>query len=387
MGRDTLKLNASFGLSHFGLANKLVMGHNLDRLTSFCTHVVDSQHVLVIPDTWKHPTFRVSPLTQHYGVRAYLGAPLIDKDGYCLGTIAFLSLEPQAISSIQTTWVQILARWCMAEYYANHTVTNPTSSPPEKAQIKAISVESYSPSDLNLDPLKTRLQMVNNLVEKCHNSMTTIMGIAGMLHREIYGPLTAKQKEYVDVINSSGQRILYHAQEMQNLTDYTDEDESQASRTSLNLENLVEKIIQNLESLAKEKNITLEFTIAGPMKLWWGNSSKINLILTYFIQGVLAVVSGSGSLSLHLRFLDKEIEFSLWFVSELVDNQKFLKSSLLNPIMPVKSNQTIASLSDIISQNLPLKVCQQLLREERGFLDLEEQETTGQRYLIRLPHS
>ena len=51
------RIKASFGLSRVGFMNDLTVSRQIPREEAFCTHVVDSQQVLAIPDTFASPVF------------------------------------------------------------------------------------------------------------------------------------------------------------------------------------------------------------------------------------------------------------------------------------------------------------------------------------------
>ncbi|MDP4003896.1 GAF domain-containing protein [Methylobacterium sp. NEAU K] len=66
------------------------------RVSSFCTHTIRSDDVLVIPDTQHDPRFSDNPLvTGAPFVRFYAGAPLITADGFRLGSLCVADTVPR----------------------------------------------------------------------------------------------------------------------------------------------------------------------------------------------------------------------------------------------------------------------------------------------------
>jgi PAS domain S-box-containing protein len=64
---------------------------------AFCTIALDAIEPTIILDTRADPRYRDNPLTTgEAAIRFYAGAPLIMEDGYCLGTLCVLDLEPRA---------------------------------------------------------------------------------------------------------------------------------------------------------------------------------------------------------------------------------------------------------------------------------------------------
>jgi PAS domain S-box-containing protein len=77
--------------AHVGLALE-----ETPREIAFCDHAVRSDAVMVVPDALRDVRFRENPLvTGDPGIRFYAGAPLKTADGYRVGTICVMDLEPR----------------------------------------------------------------------------------------------------------------------------------------------------------------------------------------------------------------------------------------------------------------------------------------------------
>ncbi|MGW1066919.1 GAF domain-containing protein [Streptomyces aureus] len=61
----------------------------------FCPHVVVRRKALVLEDVCDYPRFAGNPVVDAFGVRSYLGAPLLDRGGIALGTICVVDVEPR----------------------------------------------------------------------------------------------------------------------------------------------------------------------------------------------------------------------------------------------------------------------------------------------------
>jgi diguanylate cyclase (GGDEF)-like protein len=75
----------------------------LDRQIAFCAHaVMRPDELLVVEDLSRDPRFRENPLvTQAPHLRFYAGAPLVDRHGYALGTIAVVDKHPREFGELQ----------------------------------------------------------------------------------------------------------------------------------------------------------------------------------------------------------------------------------------------------------------------------------------------
>ncbi|MGW3209386.1 GAF domain-containing protein [Streptomyces sp. NPDC001135] len=71
------------------------LGRVLPRDHGFCPHVVVRRKALVLEDVRDYPRFAGNPVVDEYGIRSYLGAPLIDSSGMALGTVCAADTAPR----------------------------------------------------------------------------------------------------------------------------------------------------------------------------------------------------------------------------------------------------------------------------------------------------
>ncbi|WP_129843312.1 GAF domain-containing protein [Streptomyces sp. RFCAC02] len=62
----------------------------------FCPHVVARRRALALDDVTHYPRFAGNPLVDEAGIRAYLGAPLLDGEGMALGTLCVMDHLPRS---------------------------------------------------------------------------------------------------------------------------------------------------------------------------------------------------------------------------------------------------------------------------------------------------
>ncbi|MER6036784.1 MULTISPECIES: GAF domain-containing protein [unclassified Streptomyces] len=71
------------------------VGRVLPRDHGFCPHVVVRRKALVLEDVRDYPRFAGNPVVDEYGIRSYLGAPLLDSSGMALGTVCAADVAPR----------------------------------------------------------------------------------------------------------------------------------------------------------------------------------------------------------------------------------------------------------------------------------------------------
>ncbi|MFF3503939.1 GAF domain-containing protein [Streptomyces sp. NPDC003247] len=94
---------------------KPALGRRLPREYGYCPHVVVRRKALVLEDVRDYPRFAGNPAVDEYGIRSYLGAPLIDTTGMVLGTVCVADLAPRpwgkaGLETIKATAADLVVR-------------------------------------------------------------------------------------------------------------------------------------------------------------------------------------------------------------------------------------------------------------------------------------
>lgn len=326
MVQDQLWLKSSVGLSSIGLMNQLAVSRQMPRQDSFCTYVVDSENCLVINDTMSNSVFASSVLVQHYGIRAYLGTPLITGDGQCIGTLAVMDLESREFSRKDIEFLVMTARWCLSEFERNRLLTQPSVASWPQNQPRQIPGSSYSPrhpeivngefeesqlsapnqtksgSGVTGIPNSTdaiKVKLLAQLTQELRTPLTSVMGMARVLGREVYGPLTSKQKEYLDVIHNSGQHLLTLVEEIVNL-DVLDQDSQRLNLTPVDIEMLCQQALNNLFHIAQENKQELRLSVEPGNRIWLLDKDKVRQAIYYLLVSVIESAEPGSEVRVHV---------------------------------------------------------------------------------------
>ena len=101
-----LDTKRNFLKSHYGLDF-----NQSPREISFCGHaIVSKEPIFIIEDATKDNRFCDNPLISEYNVSFYAGVPLINPDGYALGTLCIYDTVPRQLTQQQKDTLIILAK-------------------------------------------------------------------------------------------------------------------------------------------------------------------------------------------------------------------------------------------------------------------------------------
>ncbi|MBW4474213.1 MAG: GAF domain-containing sensor histidine kinase [Stenomitos rutilans HA7619-LM2] len=321
MDQHSQHFKSSTGLSRLGLMNELATSRQLPRSESFCTHVVDSHQVLAIEDTFTHPAFANSLLTQQYGVRAYLSVPLTTSVGFCIGTLAVMDLRPHLFTHKDIEFLELTARWSMSEFERQQTLKQQAILPTldkssvrkSVAKVADIKVSDHTATtDLASTTIASQLkvELLSQLTQELCTPLTSVMGMASVLTREIYGPLTSKQKEYLGIIHHSGQYLLSLVNEILELSNL--KDSSQLQLVSVDIEMLCQQAINTLTQAAHRREQQISLSVEPGRRIWLLDKDKVRQMLYHLVFSVIHASNAGSIIRIHVSHRNNNLILSVW---------------------------------------------------------------------------
>lgn len=207
--------------------------------------VMSSESRFSVADCQLDPELCHLPLVTVHGIKAYLGLPIVTAAKDRLGTIAILDFKSRQFNNRDIETLQVIGRLVASEferkilsqaqldrsidhfhYGAVQGFDDPIAAREYNEAHHSNSLLSAPAIDLiNVDTPSTDLKdlqpdlaanghqpipskLLTDLAQELRTPLTSIFGMASVLQQEIYGPLSSKQKDYLEIIYQSGQKLV-----------------------------------------------------------------------------------------------------------------------------------------------------------------------------------
>ncbi len=419
------KIKSAVGLSRLGPMNPLATSRQFSRLDSFCTHVVDSHQTLMVPDTFAHPAFANSLLAHEYGIRAYLGVPMIAANGCCVGTLAVMDQKPRSFTQQEIEFLQLIARWSMSELERQQANKQRDALP--LPSLPTSQKPPVNPEEFSLGH-QLKLELLAQMTQELRTPLTSVMGMASVLIREIYGPLTGKQKEYLDIIHNSGQYLLSLVNEVLELAALKNSATDQLNPTAVDIEMLSQQTISTLEQAAHRRDQKIRLTVEPGHRIWMLDRDKIRQLLYHLVFSVIQSSNSGSIVRLHLSRKGQSLNMAVWVSHPWLGEGLSYTSQHIQPALVASSlggpelawengyalsprngsshngashetavidcetgghsgaiAEPIANLQEKTGSDLGLLLCRQLAELHGGQLTIQNAAEAGYRYVVTLP--
>ncbi|WP_310425074.1 GAF domain-containing sensor histidine kinase [Chamaesiphon sp. VAR_48_metabat_135_sub] len=335
IGTSGCQIGAVAGLEHFArLPTQPNLPLEFAGLEYCHDRSIGSSSSFVVTNCQKHPHLALSSLCQVHGVRAYLGVPIVTASDDRLGTLAILDFKPRQFSDRDIEILQLVSRLVASEFERKllsqaqlnrwigdlrYRAISGFDDLLAAAEHSSMGGESITDIDLDLPSLsisapgedrrsiapqvpgEIQFKLLTHLAQEFRTPLTSVLGMASVLQQEIYGPLSIKQKNYLEIIHHSGLQLVTIVDEIAQLVGFAGVgsgavNESQLNLKSVDLEMLCQLAIQSLEPLARKKQQQIVLDATVPLetltgRIWLLDKDKVRQIIYYLC---LSLIHTSG---------------------------------------------------------------------------------------------
>lgn len=163
--------------SKYGLPETMV---ECPREITMCSAAICGNDLLYISDLTIDERFQKSPLvTDDPRIQFYCGMPLIDRDGYAIGSLCIIDFKPRELSPSQRGSVRRLAQQAMAHLELRRQLLVRDALVQELSQAKAAAEEARQRSDMLLrsilpEPIAAEMKATGRVEPRYHEAVTVL---------------------------------------------------------------------------------------------------------------------------------------------------------------------------------------------------------------------
>ncbi len=202
--------------------------------------------------------------------------------------------------------------------------------------------------DFVTETLNVKLELLEQLIQELRTPLTSILGMATVLSREIYGPLMTKQKEYLEIVQKSGRYLLSLVNEISELGTITSKIEN-LDLTAVDIEMLCQQVTHSLEDGAKRKEQQIRISIERDRaRTWVIDKEKVRQLLYHLLFSVIQSATTSSIIRVHVFSStdSKKIAVSVthpWLGDGLTDIEPIFTR------LPALNNSQVASIDNAVA--------------------------------------
>lgn len=308
---------------------------------------ISSDSGSLVTDFRQHPQLSQSSLLRVHGLQAYLGLPIITAAGDRLGTISILDFSSRQFGDRDIDILRLVSRLVASEFerkllsqaQLNHWIGNLQyrSTPGfddlhvaaefDRSTANAPTLQSPTSLAPNLQG-EIQCKLLAHLAQELRTPLTSVLGMASVLQQEIYGTLTAKQKDYLEIIHHSGSQLVTLVDEISLLGGFVGDTKNdrpqphQLTLRSVDLEMLFQLALQNLEPLAQKKQQRIKLDIvkspaptsgsnAKISSMWLLDKDKIRQIIYYLCLSLIHASAIERQISIRVAKLSDTLQIQI----------------------------------------------------------------------------
>ena len=220
---------------------------------------------------------------------------------------------------------------------------------------------------------------LSNMSHELRTPLTGILGFSNILLQQIFGPLNAKQQQYIEGVASCGNHLL------ELINDLLDLSKVEAGKEELAVETIVvEELCQSCLALVREQclkqNLELKILIAADVTNWVADRRRVKQILVNLLSNAVKFTE-HGSVTLQVKTSGDNLDLSVIDTGIGID-----KADQLGLFQPFK--QLDRGLNrKYEGTGLGLALSRKLARLHGGDIILKSQLRQGSCFTLYLPMS
>lgn len=149
------------------------------------------------------------------------------------------------------------------------------------------------------------------MTQELSTPLTSILGMASVLMQGIYGTLSEKQKEYLEIIHNSGQYLQSLVNEIVDIGVLDDSGPS-LNLSQVDIEMLCQQAIMALNQMAHRRDQQIQLTIEPGNRIWLLDKDKVRQMLYHLVFCVVQSSSADSVIRIHVSRRQSFLSLTVW---------------------------------------------------------------------------
>lgn len=224
---------------------------------------------------------------------------------------------------------------------------------------------------------RTKTEFLNNMSHELRTPLTGILGFSNVLNQEFFGPLTKKQKQYINGISECGEQLLNLINDLLDLSKI-EANEAEFHPQTLIVEEICRACLSLVKERARNQGLELHTEIEPNVSFCTGDLRQIKQILFNLLSNAIKFTK-SGSVTLKVWQNQSRIYFSV--IDTGIGIPEAERALIFKPF-----HQLDRGLSrQYEGTGLGLALSQKLAQMHGGDITLESQVGQGSCFTLWLP--
>ncbi len=232
----------------------------------------------------------------------------------------------------------------------------------------------------NITPFKELDVAKTNFIATISHELKTPLASSDfslkLLEDERVGPLTAEQKELVQSLKDDNKRLLRILSELLDMSQ-VESGKIQLTLLAVQPTALVNKALESVQNVAKEKNIRIQQQIPGNLPAVKADADKTTWVLNNFLTNAIRYSPENAEIVVSIRQHENNIEFGVQDFGKGIDPQ--YKDKIFDRYFRVPGTKE--------GTGLGLAICKEFIEAQGGMISVESGYGKGSLFSFSLPVS
>jgi hypothetical protein len=135
--------------------------------------------------------------------------------------------------------------------------------------------------------------------------------MSSVLKGGVFGTLTQKQKDYIEIIHHSGENLNALVEEILKIGSI-EEYPTELALMPVNIEMLTQKCLNSVSAIAKQKRQEIRLSIDPGKRVWLLDKEKVKQAIYYLLISVIEASEPGGEIRIHISHRTQTLNISLW---------------------------------------------------------------------------